>query len=70
MEDPVVQVINEKDSEVVYTLRIKGNTIRPKVFEDGTYTVRVGEPGTERMKDLAGLKSRGESSAEVIEVKF
>ena len=70
MEDPVVQVVNEKDGEVVYTLRIKGNTFRPKVFAEGTYTVKVGEPGTELMKDLVGLKSGGDSSAQVVELEF
>ncbi len=41
--NPVVQVINEQTKEVVYTLRISGNTFRPKVFQPGTYTVKVGE---------------------------
>jgi len=48
-EDPVVRVINEEKDEVVYTLRVNGGTFRPKVFEDGTYTVKIGEiPGEHR----------------------
>ncbi len=42
-ENPVVQVINEANNEVVYTLRIKGSTYQPGVFEEGSYTVKVGE---------------------------
>ncbi len=42
-DDAVVQVFDEQAGEVVYTLRIKGRSFRPKVFRDGTYTVRVGE---------------------------
>lgn len=41
--DSVVQVIDEANGEVVYTLRIKGRTFRPKVFHKGTYTIHVGE---------------------------
>jgi len=55
MKDPVVQVVDEAGGEVVYTLRIKGNEFRPKVFSEGTYTIRVGEqPDT--MKELSGIR--------------
>mgnify|MGYP007000209479 len=39
----VVQVIEEKTGEVVYTLRIKGKNFRPKVFAKGKYSILVGE---------------------------
>lgn len=41
--DPVVQVVREADSEVVYTIRVKGNTFRPKVFEGGSYTIHLSD---------------------------
>ncbi|NQZ57340.1 MAG: alkaline phosphatase D family protein, partial [Lentisphaeraceae bacterium] len=44
ISNPVVQVINEGSSEVIYTLRIKGLSFRPKVFSNGKYTIRVGKP--------------------------
>ena len=45
--DPVVQVIDESNDEIVYTLRIRGRSWRPKVFtKSGAYTVKVGEPAT------------------------
>jgi hypothetical protein len=40
-EDPVVQVIDQVSGEIVYTLRINGNTWRPKVFQAGIYTIKV-----------------------------
>jgi hypothetical protein len=43
MKDPVVQVIDATSDEVVYTIRIKGTSFRPKVFKAGKYTVKVGE---------------------------
>ena len=41
--DPVVQIIDEATKKTVYTIRIKGNTVQPKVFKAGTYTILVGE---------------------------
>jgi hypothetical protein len=50
---------------VVYTLRINGDTFRPKVFEEGTYTVKIGEiPGEHRT--FHGL--RPATAKDVIEV--
>jgi len=57
MDDPVVQVKSEPDGEIVYTLRIKGKSFRPKVFAEGTYTIHVGEPGTDRGKTITGVPS-------------
>ena len=54
--DPVVQVIDETNHEVVYTIRINGTEFQPRVFQQGSYTVRVGEPGVE-MKEFSGLKA-------------
>ncbi|MAB87928.1 MAG: hypothetical protein CMJ90_00520 [Planctomycetes bacterium] len=45
-ESPVVQVVDEGTSEVIYTLRMNGARFRPWVFDAAkTYTLRVG-PGT------------------------
>jgi len=46
-EDPVVTVIDDATGQLVYALRIQGRTFRPKVFADGTYSVRV-EGGVKR----------------------
>ena len=69
MNDPVVQVIAESDGEVVYTLRIKGTRFRPKVFAEGTYTVKVGELGTDRVKTLRGVKALPPDRKETLEVR-
>ena len=54
-EAPVVQVVDEYNGEVVYTLRINGTTFRPKVFREGDYTLKVGEG--KRMKIMHGIHS-------------
>ena len=66
--NPVVQVIDESDGEVIYTLRINGTSFRPKVFQKGTYTVKVGEGDS--VKTLKGVKSVGLDSAKTMDVKF
>ncbi|MDH3982539.1 MAG: hypothetical protein OES84_06500, partial [Kiritimatiellaceae bacterium] len=66
--NPVVQVIHERSKEVVYTIRIKGNTFRPKVFDQGTYTIKVGEG--EHLKVLQGLKPIGKDDEKSLTVEL
>ncbi|MDN5217418.1 alkaline phosphatase D family protein [Fulvivirgaceae bacterium BMA12] len=56
VDRPVVQVINEATSEVVYTLRIKGNDFQPKVFTTDSYTVIIKDMEGEERKKLTGLQ--------------
>ena len=43
IENPVIQVIDEVTKEIIYTLRINGNTYKPKVFDaKHTYTIKIG----------------------------
>ncbi len=65
MSDPVVQVIDESDGKIVYTLRIKGTSFRPKVFKDGSYTVRVGEPSAKKVKTFKGVRPAATGSIDV-----
>jgi alkaline phosphatase D len=68
--DPVVQIVDESDQEIVYTLRIGGNSFRPKVFRTGTYTVHAGEPGTDRMQTVTGIRSVFAEAPDVIRIDF
>lgn len=54
-ENPVVQVIDDANGAVVYTLRINGRKFRPKIFAAGIYTVKVGDGTKGRSKTLKGL---------------
>ncbi len=67
-DNPVVQVIDESNKEIVYTLRINGRSYRPKVFKDGTYTITVGEE--DGSKVLGGVKSLGAGEKQTINVVF
>lgn len=68
MTDPVVQVIDEASGQVIYALRIHGDTFRPWVFEDGSYTVRIGEP--DLFKTITGLHPEPHDSDRTIHVEF
>ena len=70
MRNPVVQVLDESNDEIVYTLRINGTSFRPKVFKEGKYTVKVGEPGTEKMKTLEGVRSLPPDKTKTIRVRL
>ena len=67
---PVVQVIDELSGEIIYTLRIKGDSFTPKVFKEGVYTIKVGEPGTKKMKALDGIRTSKNPEKEGIVLIF
>ena len=56
----VVQLINERNNEVVYTIRVKGSSFKPKVFENGTYTIKVGEKKNKKTLKSIGTDSKKE----------
>ena len=68
--NPVLQVIDESNGEIVYTLRVRGNSYRPKIFKKGKYTIKAGEQATGNMKTLAGVPSLPPGRTKVIQVDF
>jgi hypothetical protein len=59
LSDPIVQLVDEADGEVQYTVRVRGRCIRPRVNREGSYTVRVGDDGgwrrtIENVRSFAG----------------
>jgi alkaline phosphatase D len=67
---PVIQIINEITGEIIYTLRIKSYEYQARVFESGTYTIVLGEPGTASMKSIPGLNSQESREQVPIEISF
>jgi hypothetical protein len=65
---PVVQVIDEQLGEVVYTIRIRGTTWRPKVFKQGLYTIRVGEGDSVQV--FQGVSSGKETDVRTLDVQL
>jgi phosphodiesterase/alkaline phosphatase D-like protein len=56
--DPVVQVRDAETAEVVYTIRIQGETFTPQVREPGIYTVAAFDPDGNYRQEWAGLEAR------------
>ena len=65
LTDPVVQVIDETEGQIAYTVRILGTTFRPMVFRLGPHTVRVGDPDANRWKTINGIKPSRDTSIPV-----
>ena len=55
MTNPVVQVRDERNGELVYMLRTTSARFKPWVFAEGTYTVHIGEPPS-RMTTRTGQR--------------
>ena len=70
LKHAVVQVIYEETNEIIYTMRIKGKSFRPKVFKAGKYTIIVGEPGSRKTKILKGVFALKPDRTQTLEVMF
>jgi hypothetical protein len=70
MMNPVVQVIDESNGEIVYTLRINGTSYTPKIFKKEKYTVKVGQQETDKMQTLTGIEPLAAGQSKTISVTF
>ena len=69
MSNPVIQVTDAETGELVYALRIRGSSFRPKVFDaKAKYNLRIGEPDENLWKtfeDIAPVEPNDKSSLTV-----
>ena len=70
LKNPVVQVINEASNETVIILRINGNSYQPKVLIEGSYRIKIGEPGTDNVKILKYVIAVKNEDVKMINVVF
>ncbi|MBT7853573.1 MAG: hypothetical protein HN675_09650 [Opitutae bacterium] len=64
----VVQIQHEESKEVVYTLRINGKSFSPKVFDTGSYTIKIGEGDSKRI--FKQVKTTAKENAKSLKVKL
>ncbi|MGC9341137.1 MAG: alkaline phosphatase D family protein [Bacteroidales bacterium] len=64
----VMQIWNEKTGELVQIYRIKGNTVQPKLFENGTFTIIIGEGNNKEA--VTGLKTKKDKNPEKVLVEL
>jgi len=62
LENPVIQVVSEPAGDILYALRIPGRSFSPWVHQPGSYTIRIGEPGTGNEQLFRGLTPEAEAT--------
>ena len=67
--DPLVIVRDEANGELVYAIRIRGNSFRPWVFHQGTYTIEVGDQDAGRMRTLKGVRTVSRNSRTTLQIR-
>jgi alkaline phosphatase D len=67
-KEPVVEVIDERNGESIYCVRLREASWQPHVFAEGKYTVRISDPEAGRVKELKGVegKARNDATLEVM----
>ena len=60
--NPVVQVIEEKTGDILYTVRASGPRFQPRVYASGKYTAKTGRDKPDA-KTLTGLEARDRDTA-------
>ena len=70
--NPVIQIIDEFNNEIISTQRIYETVYQPKVYKKGKYTVNIGEPSTSQWKVLKNVQisKKGNNPQEEILVRF
>ena len=65
IDNPVIQVANDKTTNVVYTIRINGRQFSPKVFAEGTYTIIVSEPDKGWTQSFKNIKATTDANGTI-----
>jgi phosphodiesterase/alkaline phosphatase D-like protein len=64
----VMQIWDEKTGELAQIYRIKGNTVQPKLFESGTFTIIIGEDKSKEA--ITGLQTKKGENPEKVSVEL
>ncbi len=68
---PLFQIIDEASGEIIYTVRVPGNSFQPGVFTyGGDYTVKIGDPDTENFRVFEKIRARYYKNEEPEIVEF
>jgi len=69
--NPVFQVTDELSGEIIYTVRVPGDIYQPGVFDySGTYTIKIGDPDSEKYQVFEAVNSSYRKREEIIMVEF
>ena len=70
VQNPVLYLTNETTGELEYAVRLKGNQLKPKVFSDDRFTVKVGDPDLDRWKTLSNLTPQPAGTGDTLIVEL
>lgn len=62
-QPPVIQVIDEANDEIIYTVRMDDFSFEPTVFREGNYTVIFSEPETNRQEEIKNVSTKTTATA-------
>lgn len=68
--DPVIQIYKGDSEELVYALRIRDNRFDPKVFAQGEYRIRVGNPEADQWVEMQSVEALADKGAETLSVSL
>jgi hypothetical protein len=69
--NPVFQIIDNSNNEILYTLRVQEDTFQAGVFSYGSeYTVKIGDPDKDQWQVIENVRSRYIKDESVIPVEF
>ncbi|MGC9343879.1 MAG: alkaline phosphatase D family protein [Bacteroidales bacterium] len=69
LKNPVVRIYKQDKNELVYNLRIKGNSFKPFVFEEENYVVEYGLPGDEIFNRTKTLQVSLSGAGDIIRIE-
>ena len=71
MSNPVFEIKASSTGELVYALRIRGNSFHPPIFDaSDTYQIRVGNPDSDQWKTLKKQKSSAKNQSTQLNLRF
>jgi alkaline phosphatase D len=66
ISNPVIEVVDERTGELVYSVRIKGKIFKPKTFAEGRYTIRISDPDKPVMKERKNVQARSSNKNSIL----
>jgi len=68
MKDPVIKLYYEKTNELIYAVRMRGNSFNPRIFKPGIYKLVIGDEGNFNI--YTGLEPIKKEGSKILSVQF
>jgi hypothetical protein len=70
IQDPLIQVIDQDAKTSVYLERVRSHIALPRVYKDGTYTLRIGAPELGLIREIKDLTPAALANTETARISF